>query len=541
MTRVWLYDTTLRDGTQGEGFQLSVAEKVRVAHLLDDLGVAYIEGGWPGSNPRDEAFFEAMRGERLQQARVTAFGSTRRAGIACADDPSLAKLLEADVPVVTVFGKSWRFQATTVLGISPEENVELVHDTVRFLAARVDTVIFDAEHYFDGAADDEAYALAVLAAAADAGARFLTLCDTNGGTLPHVVGDRVARALAHTGTPVGIHAHNDAELAVANSLEAVRRGATLVQGTINGYGERCGNANLVSILPALQLKAGHDVVAPEALQRLSHVSRMVDELSNNAPFTRQPWVGQAAFAHKGGVHVHAVMKDPRAYEHVDPGAVGNARRVLVSDLSGGSNVAWKAAELGYDLDPKAPATRALLARIKALEHAGYSFEDAEASLGLLFAEAHGTRRTWFEVEEADVWTVVAEPAVGDTVGHHRTRAVVRIRIGDHAHPVVAYGNGPVDALGQAFRDVVCQVYPALRSVRLVDYKVRIMDSSDGISAQVRVLIKATDGVSTWGTVGVSTNVVEASWRALVDLYEHQLAQTAGAPDAAAVHPGRASA
>jgi 2-isopropylmalate synthase len=525
MTRIHLYDTTLRDGTQGEGFQLSVAEKIRVAHLLDELGVAYVEGGWPGSNPRDEGFFEAARKESFHTVRLAAFGSTRRAGLTCDQDESLRKLLEAEVPVVTLFGKSWRFQATDVLGITPAENLELVHDTVRWLSSRVDEVIFDAEHFFDGAADDEAYALEVLKAAAQGGARFLTLCDTNGGSLPHVVGELTAKALAATGVAVGIHAHNDGELAVANSLEAVRRGATMVQGTINGYGERCGNANLVSILPALQLKLGREVVTPEQLRRLTHTSRMVDELSNNAPIGRQPYVGQSAFAHKGGVHVHAVMKDARAYEHLDPERVGNARRVLVSDLSGRMNVVYKARELGIELDPKAPSTLALLARIKDLEHQGYSFEDAEASLGLLLAEARGERRTWFEVEEADVMTVLAEPTATDGFAH-RTRAVLRLRIGERTVPNVAYGNGPVDALGKALSELVSDVYPAVRDVRLVDYKVRIVDTSDGISAAVRVLIRATDGRTTWGTVGVSTNVVEASWRAMIDLYEHKLAMEA---------------
>lgn len=523
MTRVHVYDTTLRDGTQGEGFQLSVAEKIRVAHLLDDLGVGYLEGGWPGSNPRDEAFFEAAMAESFRTLRVTAFGSTRRAGIRCEDDPSIRKLLAANVPVVTVFGKSWRFQATDVLGITAEENLELVHDTVRYLVAHTDEVIFDAEHFFDGAADDEAYAMAVLKAAADAGASFLTLCDTNGGSMPHTVGELTARALAHTGVPIGIHAHNDAELAVANSLESVRRGATLVQGTINGYGERCGNANLVSIIPNLQLKMGYDVVGPDRLVSLTTTSRLVDELSNNQPHGRQAYVGQSAFAHKGGVHVNAVMKDARSYEHVAPESVGNVRRVLVSDLSGRSNIVFKARELGIELDPRSPQTLAVLARIKDLENEGYSFEGAEASLALLLAEARGERRSYFEVEAADVTTVMASQDMKGAPQMHNTRAVVQIRIGDDNHPWVAYGNGPVDALGRAFQEVVAKVYPTVNEVRLIDYKVRIVDSSDSISAAVRVAITATDGTSTWGTVGVSRNVVEASWRAMVDLYEHKLA------------------
>jgi 2-isopropylmalate synthase len=521
---VRLYDTTLRDGTQGEGFSLSVDEKIRVAHLLDELGVAWVEGGWPGSNPRDEAFFAAARRERFTRARLAAFGSTRRAGVRCDDDPILGKLLDAGVPVVTIFGKTWRFQATNVLGISAEENLELVHDTVRWLAARFDEVIFDAEHAFDGAADDLAYALDVLAAAADAGARCLTLCDTNGGSLPEAVAALVGHARARCpGVEIGIHAHNDGELAVANSLAAVRAGASVVQGTINGYGERCGNANLCSVLPALELKLGLHVVGRERLARLTHTARLVDELSNNAPINRQPWVGASAFAHKGGVHVHAVLKDARAYEHVDPAVVGNTRRVLVSDLSGRMNVVHKAKELGFELDPADARTRAVLERVKALENEGWSFEDAEASLALLVWEAHGDRRTWFSVEEADVQSVIVPP--GGEVHAASTRAVVRVRLADALHPSVAWGNGPVDALGRAFREVVCAAYPHLGDVRLVDYKVRILDSRAGVGAGVRVAIRATNGAATWGTVGVSTNVVEASWRALLDLYEYELMRT----------------
>lgn len=531
MNRIRLYDTTLRDGTQGEGFQLSVAEKIRVAHLLDELGIAYIEGGWPGSNPRDEAFFEAARRERFEVARIAAFGSTRRAGMRCEDDAILLKLLDAGVGVATIFGKSWRFQATDVLGISAEENLDLVADTVRWLAQRFDEVIFDAEHFFDGAADDRAYALEVARVAAQAGASCIALCDTNGGALPEAVAELTAAVRATVGCEVGIHVHNDGELAVANSLAAVRAGATQVQGTINGYGERCGNANLCSILPALELKMGHTVVGPERLRRLTSTSRMIDELSNNAPLGRQPWVGASAFAHKGGVHVHAVLKDARAYEHVPPERVGNERRVLVSDLSGRMNVVHKARELGFELDAKAPQTRAVLERVKDLENQGWSFEDAEASLALLVWEAHGDRRRWFEVEEADVASVLVQPGAPDA--GHRTRAVVRVRLGEQSHPGVAWGNGPVDALGKAFREVVCAAYPQLGSVRLVDYKVRILDSRDGIGAGVRVLIRATNGEATWGTVGVSTNVVEASWNALLDLYEFELMRTVTAARRAA--------
>ncbi|MCB9663747.1 MAG: citramalate synthase [Alphaproteobacteria bacterium] len=533
MSRVRLYDTTLRDGTQGEGFQLSVAEKIRVAHLLDELGIAWIEGGWPGSNPRDEAFFEVAVRERFTQARLAAFGSTRRAGVSCDDDASIQALLAAGTPTVTIFGKAWRFQATEVLGIDPEANLELIADTVRYLKARVDEVIFDAEHFFDGAADDEAYALAALRAAAEAGADAVVLCDTNGGSLPHVVGERVATACAALGVSVGVHCHNDGELAVANSLEAVRRGATHVQGTINGYGERCGNANLVSILANLELKHGLDVVGRERLAELTHVSRMVDELSNNAPSLRQPFVGASAFAHKGGVHVHAVMKTAASYEHVQPEAVGNDRRILVSDLSGRWNLVAKSRELGLPVDPRSAEARALVDRVKALEADGYTFEDADASLRLVLLEARGERPTWFTVREADVFTAIADPTRAHANGSQSARAVLTVEIGGELVAKVAHGNGPVDALGKALADVLGHAYPAIRHVRLVDYKVRIMDSADGVSAAVRVFIRASDGESSWGTVGVSTNLIEASWRALVDLFEHKLSITHATPAVAA--------
>lgn len=344
MSHVHIYDTTLRDGTQGESVQLSVSEKIQVAHMLDDMGVDYIEGGWPGSNPRDEGFFIDAKREKFSHAKLSAFGSTRRAGIPCDQDPSLQALVAAEVPVVTIFGKSSQFQATEILRITPEQNLELIFETVQWLKARVNEVVYDAEHFFDGAAADEAYALKCLEAAAQGGANFLVLCDTNGGTMPWEVGRLSKRVLDAFGVPVGIHAHNDAECGVANSLEAVRHGATMVQGTINGYGERCGNANLISIVPALELKMGRTCLFPEKLQELTRLSHTFDELINNQPHARQAYVGRSAFAHKAGVHVNAVMKNPSSYEHIAPEAVGNTRRVLVSDLSGRSNLEYKAEE-----------------------------------------------------------------------------------------------------------------------------------------------------------------------------------------------------
>lgn len=522
MTRIHIYDTTLRDGTQGEGVQLSIAEKIQVAHMLDEMGVSYIEGGWPGSNPRDEGFFEAVKSETFTHSKITAFGSTRRAGIPCDADPSLQALLRAEVRAVCIFGKSSKFQAREVLRIDPEANIELIADTVAFLKEHVEEVIYDAEHFFDGAAEDEDYAMRCLQAAADAGADFLVLCDTNGGSMPHDVGVLTRKAVDRFGVPVGAHTHNDAELAVANSLEAVRNGATMVQGTINGFGERCGNANLISIIPSLELKMGHRCLDEGKLRQLTKLSHTFDEITNNQPNSRQAYVGRSAFAHKAGVHVNAVMKTPQSYEHVEPETVGNHRRVLVSDLSGRSNLAYKAEEYGLNIEDGAAKTREVLERIKELENEGYQFEGAEASLKLLLREARGERPRWFQVLEADVTTVLADELHPDEESYVRTRAVLRMKFGDEDATAIAHGNGPVDALGRALGRLIREHYPAVEDVRIVDYKVRIMDSTDGAGAAVRVLIRATDGKDTWGTVGVSTNVIEASWNAMVDSYEHKL-------------------
>jgi 2-isopropylmalate synthase len=525
MTKIHVYDTTLRDGTQAEGVQLSVAEKIQIAHQLDDMGVSYVEGGWPGSNPRDEEFFEQVKSESFSHTKITAFGSTRRAGTPCEADPSLQALLRAEVPAVTIFGKSSRFQAKEVLKIDPEANLELIADTVEFLKKHVDEVVYDAEHFFDGAAEDEDYAMRCLKAAADAGADFLVLCDTNGGSLPHEVGRLTELVDQRFAAPVGIHAHNDAELGVANSIESVRRGSTMVQGTINGFGERCGNANLISIIPALELKMGYTCLHEGQLKQLTRLSRTFDEITNNQPHSRQAYVGRSAFAHKAGVHVNAVMKNPHSYEHIEPEEVGNRRRVLVSDLSGRSNLAYKAEEYGLDFEGSDANTREVLQKIKELENEGYQFEGAEASLKLLLREARGERPRWFQVLEADVNTILADAIHPHDDPYVRTRAVLRMKFGDDESTTVAHGNGPVDALGRAMGRLICEYYPVVGDVRIVDYRVRIMDSSDGAGAAVRVLIRATDGEDTWGTVGVSTNVIEASWNAMVDSYEHKLLES----------------
>jgi 2-isopropylmalate synthase len=521
---VRIYDTTLRDGAQGEGFQLSVPEKLLLTELLDDLGVAYIEGGWPGSNPRDEAYFTQAGAIDLQSARLAAFGSTHRKGVTCENDPSIQALVAAATPVITIFGKSSKFQATEILGVTPEENLALISETVEYLKRYADEVIFDAEHFFDGADEDEEYALSALAAAAEAGAHALVLCDTNGGALPGRVAELVAESVRRFDAQTGIHTHNDGELAVANALAAVEAGATQVQGTINGYGERCGNANLISIIAALELKMGIRCLPEGMLRELTRVSRTVDEMTNYVPLSRQPYVGRSAFAHKGGIHVNAVMKTTRSYEHIDPELVGNTRRILVSDLSGRSNIVFKAQEFGMDLDPDDLRTREVLERIKRLENAGYQFEGAEASLQLLIAEAQGRAARFFEVHHATVSTELGSGRSDRDAAEDGQLSVakVKVEVAGEVTECTAEGNGPVHALGTALRDILQRAYPVLENVRLTDYRVRILAGGAGLASVVRVLVRVTDGRSTWGTVGVSSNVIEASWAALVDGFRAKL-------------------
>ncbi len=526
--RVDLYDTTLRDGTQAEDVAFSVADKVRIARRLDELGVRYIEGGWPGSNPRDIEFFDAMRREPLATARLAAFGSTRRSRLKAADDPNLQALLRAETPVVTIFGKSWDFHVREALRISLEENLELIHDSVRFLKERVGEVVYDAEHVFDGHAASPEYAMKTLEAAASAGADVLVLCDTNGGTMVRRVADLTAEVLGRFGRPVGIHPHNDAELAVANALAAVEAGARHVQGTINGFGERCGNANLVSIIPNLQLKLGYDVVTPAQLGRLREVSRYVYELANVAPLKRQPYVGDSAFAHKGGVHVSAVRRNARTYEHVEPGRVGNRSRVLVSDLSGKSNILAKAAELGIDLAGKDPVVQEVLERIKALEHKGYQFEGAEGSFELLMKRALGRHGPAFELVGFRVISERRSPEEPTLA-----EATVMVKVEGQVEHTAAIGDGPVNALDRALRKALERFYPELREVRLLDYKVRILNGREGTAAVTRVLIESGDHEDKWSTVGVSENIIQASWEALIDAIEYKIAKEAARREQAA--------
>ncbi len=517
--RVKIYDTTLRDGTQGEDVSFSVEDKLRIARALDELGVAYVEGGWPGSNPRDAAFFEAARREKLSHAQYAAFGSTRRTGVTAAEDPLLKALLAAATPVACIFGKSWGLHVKDALGVSLEENLALIFDTVRFLKQHFDEVVYDAEHFFDGYADNPDYALASLKSAAQAGADVLVLCDTNGGALP----SEVRSAIEHVkktlpDAALGIHAHNDSEVAVANSVTAVEAGIRHVQGTINGFGERCGNANLVSIIANLQLKLGYQCVPKVQLAHLKSTSRLLFELLNQPPNKRQPYVGDSAFAHKGGVHVSAVVKNARTYEHVEPASVGNHRRVLVSDLSGRSNVLYKAKEWGVDLDSKDPEAKQILAQLKELESQGFEFEGAEASFELLMQDATNQQKT--ESFRLIGFRVIAEKRSDDK--EPLAEATVQIEVGGHVEHTAALGNGPVNALDVALRKALEKFYPELKEVQLVDYKVRVLGGERGTATKVRVLLESADSTARWGTVGVSDNILEASYQALVDAIRYKL-------------------
>jgi len=527
---VEIYDTTLRDGSQGQDVQLTSEDKVAIAKRLDAFGVDYIEGGWPGSNPKDVRFFAAMKDVPLERARLAAFGSTRHKDAAPEDDANLTALLDAETPVVTIFGKSWDLHVTEALGATLEQNLAMISSSVAYLKSRGRFVIYDAEHFFDGYAADAAYALATLRAALDGGADRLVLCDTNGGSLPDTVGRRVAEVVGLAAVPVGVHAHNDAELAVANSLAAVAAGAAHVQGTVNGYGERCGNANLISVVANLALKLRRP--QPQSVAGLRELSRFVDERANLVPNLRAPYVGDAAFAHKGGVHVAAVNKLPATYEHVAPEAVGSRRRVLVSDQSGRANVLAKFAELGHvaaadavlqALDSSANGefdsdAREVVARIKELEDRGYAFEGAEASFQLLARKMSASYQPYFRLHGFKV-TIDK----GDDSRDPVSEATVRVEVGGRLEHTAAAGDGPVSALDRALLKALTAFYPTLVDVELIDYKVRVLSGPEkGTSSVVRVQVEMSDGLRQWTTVGASTNIIDASYGALSDAYEYKL-------------------
>jgi 2-isopropylmalate synthase len=513
--QVEIYDTTLRDGSQGEGINFSVADKLRIAERLDAFGVHYIEGGWPGSNPKDIEFFAQAKKKKFRNARLAAFGSTRKKGVPVEQDDQVRLLIAAGTPVVTIYGKTSLLHVKEVLRCTPEENLAMIGDTVRFLKDHGKFVIYDAEHCFDGYKLDAEYALATWQAAEKAGADLIALCDTNGGCLPHEVAAITKAALGNLNCRVGIHTHDDIGLGVANALASLAAGATHVQGTVNGYGERTGNCNLTSVIPCVALKLKKTCVPAKSLPKLKELSQFVDEIANLRHNPRLPWVGSAAFAHKGGTHVNAVQKLAASYEHINPALVGNARNVLISDLAGRSNIVMKAQELGFKLTNDTPELKPILNRIKELEHAGYEFEAAEGSLALLIGKALKHRDPLFHV---DAYHVSMRRDVKESI----CEATIKVRVGKKQAQTVAEGDGPVNALDGALRTALVKFYPELKRVTLTDYKVRILDSDTGTAAKTRVLIESSDGRREWGTVGVSENIIEASLQALTDSMEFAL-------------------
>jgi len=520
MREVEIYDTTLRDGSQAEGINFSVYDKVQIAEKLDELGFHYIEGGWPGSNPKDASFFREVRKVRFKKAKISAFGSTRKAGVRVEEDRNIRLLLEAETPAVAIFGKSWVLHVHEALKTTLDENLRMIEDSVAFLSREGREVIFDAEHFFDGFKDDPEYALKTLQVACDAGARVLVLCDTNGGTLPFEVEEVFRKVREFFGdrqdVRLGIHAHNDSGVAVANSLVAVQLGATHVQGTMNGYGERCGNANLCTIIPNLKLKMNLHPVSDESLRKLFEASHFVSEIANMKHDDYQPYVGRSAFAHKGGIHASAMLRHPRTYEHVSPELVGNARRILVSEQAGRSNLIYRAEEMGIKLDARDSKVTALIQKIKEAENEGYQFEGADASFEILLREALGETMKSFGLEGFRV--IVEKRGEEDAT----TEATIKVRVGEEVVHTASEGDGPVHALDNALRKALERIYPALRKIRLADYKVRVLSEKEGTAARIRVLIQSTDGEKTWGTVGVSTDVIEASWEALADSIQYGL-------------------
>ncbi|MCC6445942.1 MAG: citramalate synthase [Armatimonadetes bacterium] len=515
MPRVAIYDTTLRDGSQGEGISFSIEDKIKIARRLDEAGIDYIEGGWPASNPKDIAFFERAREMKFAHARIAAFGSTRRARVRAEEDNNLRRLAESGAPVVTIFGKTWEFHVTEALRVSLEQNLEMIADSVRYLKEHIGEVIYDAEHFFDGYKANPRYALQTLKAALEGGADIMALCDTNGGALPHEVAEIIRAVRQEIGGPLGIHAHNDSEVAVANSLAAVREGCLHVQGTVNGLGERCGNANLCSIIPNLALKMGFECLREGAVQEITSLAAYVNEVANIVPNDRQPFVGQSAFAHKAGVHVDAILKHHSTYEHIAPEWVGNSRRMLVSELSGGSTVMQKAREYHIELDKNSPETRAILEEIMRLENQGYAFEGAEGSFELLLRKHTGSYRKLFDVKG---FRVIVEKRPGEE--EMVTEATLKLSVDGRETHTVAEGDGPVHALDSAMRKALEEFYPCLSHIRLTDFKVRVVNVKDGTAAKVRVMTESTDGSASWSTVGVSTNIIEASWEALLGSVEY---------------------
>jgi len=527
MDPIFLYDTTLRDGTQGENVTFSAEEKLNIAMRLDDIGIHYIEGGWPGSNPRDVAFFNLAKRINFKHACLAAFGSTRKPGIRPEQDDNLNALLETETPAVTVFGKSWDLHVEKIMSNTQQENLSMINDSVAFLKKHDRIVVYDAEHFFDGFKNNRDYALKSVAVALDGGADFIVLCDTNGGTLPfemEAIIAEVQQQLNCIGTGpsqnasarIGIHCHNDCGMAVANTITAVQKGAAMVHGTINGYGERCGNADLTSVIPILSIKMGRECVSPENLKKLKNLSRYVSETANLVPLNSRPFVGKSAFAHKGGIHVSAIMKTPRAYEHMDPAMVGNSRRVLVSDLSGKSNVEYKARELGVELGKNGFDSSQIAHEIKQMEQEGYQFDTADGTFKILLEKFTDQFKPHFHLES---FRVTIEKDRNQPCSAHAT---IKISVGDKQEITAGEGYGPVSALDNALRKALDKFYPDLDTMRLVDFKVRVIDGSRGTAAKVRVLIESRDQNEIWSTMGVSEDIIEASWMALADSFQFKL-------------------
>lgn len=516
--KIIIYDTTLRDGTQGEQVNLSAEDKLRIAHKLDSFGIHYIEGGWPGSNPKDERFFDIARKATFQTARLTAFGSTQRAQTRPEDDQNITALLKTEVETVTVFGKSWDLHASQILGVSLDQNVAMIENTVSYLKRQGREVIYDGEHFFDGYKSNPIYALKTLEAAMNGGADFIVLCDTNGGTMPKEIQTIMNEVKARTTAPLGIHTHNDCGLALANSLAAVQSGASMVQGTINGYGERCGNVDLISVIGNLQLKEEYQCIAGERLRQLTELSRFVSEVANVPPLHQRPFVGRSAFAHKGGVHVSAITKNPAAYEHIEPEQVGNRRRVLVSDLSGKSNIEYKSREMGVKLGGEGYDSEKIVREIKILEDQGYQFDAAEGSLELLIKKVTG------QFEEPFIFESFRVTIEKNGSGPSTSQATIKISVGDDHEITAAEGDGPVNALDNSLRKALTKFFPQIREMGLVDFRVRVIDGGDGTAAKVRVQIESRDSREIWSTIGVSENIIEASWQALVESVQYKLSK-----------------
>lgn len=517
--QIVLYDTTLRDGTQGEQVNLSAEDKMRVCRKFDDFGIHYVEGGWPGSNPKDARFFEMAREATLDNTCLAAFGSTRRAQTRPEDDQSIQALLETGVDTVTIFGKTWDLHATEILGVPLAENLAMIEETVAYLKDQGREVIYDAEHFFDGYKRNPEYALKTIEAAQRGGADTIVFCDTNGGSMPDEVRRIIEEILPQVHVPTGIHTHNDCGLALANSLVAVQAGVSMVQGTVNGYGERCGNVDLVAVIGNLQFKLGYDVLPPDKLRKLRELSRFVSDIANVPPLNQRPFVGKSAFAHKGGVHVSAILKNPAAYEHMEPELAGNSRRVLVSDLSGKSNIEYKTQEMDIKLGGNGYTSRKVVQEIKKMEDQGYEFEAAEGSLALLIKKVTGQFEGAFNLES---FRVTIEK---NGVGPSASQATIKISVGDDYEITAAEGDGPVNALDNALRKALHKFYPEVREMRLVDFKTRVIEGSDGTAARVRVQIESRDAKEIWSTIGVSENIIEASWQALVDSVQYKLSRS----------------